>query len=612
MPQPFVYLPQQFAKASTFEVGSYAKEISSYLEWGIPVPKTAVIPHNTLKIIAQANNLQAKIYKLLQETDFTSSLSKSNTYKKIQHLITRQSIPRELASQLLKTYHDYFQESFICIKNAEKLPFSDILVENIHSDTNFADALLETWARVSASKFEKLLLSTTNIHDILFPSPLLIQEQLEPNTSGIAYSFDHTEGSKNRVTIKSSWGVYTPHQQDFDVYTVDIRTENIIAKQLATKQTQYRRVIGKLREDEVLVKYQNQETLTTNQVQAISTLVLKIKRKFLSQIQIVWAIQDDHLYIISISEAELELPRQSYNQRTTQKIYAAIQTEYSGQKQTDTEIDGIAILDSAPLLFAAATHPSEVVKTKQKKYLVDSIAKTLLKQIEKTNKPLLYKANSSTSTELSKLQFGSIYEVAELNPYLGFRGGIRLISLPATFAIELESLQKVLEKTKQRITLILPFVRSPEEVTRLIQLVNSHGLTQHTNFSLWFELATPENMLNIAEYPVHLIQGVVCNLRSIQALAIGVDPNNQDIALHYSQNSVLLEKLIEHAITGILEKQKKQFANTACEVSVDLTNFDKELTERLCELPINSFIVNQEVTSSIKTCIINTQQKNLL
>lgn len=612
MSQPFVYLPQQFAKASTFEVGTYAKEISNYIEWGIPVPKTVVIPHNTLKIIAQANNLQAKIYKLLQETNFSSSLSKTNAYKRIQHLITRQSIPKELASQLLKTYHEYFQESFILLKNAEKLPFADILVENIHSDTNFVDALLEAWARVSATKLEKLLLSTTNIHDILFPSPILVQEQFEPKISGIAYSFDQTDGSKNRITIKSSWGVYTPLQQDFDTYTVDVRTENIIAQQLTTKQTQYRRVIGKLREDEVLVKYQNQETLTQQQIQAITVLVSKIKRKYLSQVEIVWAIQDGMLCIVSVAEAELELPQYSRQQHTTQKIYATVSASYSGQKETTTAIDGIAVLNSAPLLFAAATHPNEVVKTKQKKYLVDSISKTLIKYIEKNKLPLIYKANSSTSAELSKLKFGSIYEVPEQNPLLGFRGGMRLISLPATFAIELESLQKVLEKTQQKITLVLPFVRSPEEVTRLIQTVHSFGLTQNPKFSLWFELATPENMLNIAEYPIHLVQGILCNLQSIHSLSVGVDQNNPDVALQYSQNHTLLEKLVEHAISGIAEKQKKQFTSPTCEISIDLTNGNNEMIERLCQLPITSFIVNQEVTSSVKTCIIDTQYKGLL
>jgi len=106
MPQTFLYLPKDFAGLPSHEVGSYAKEISNLSISGVPLTKSVVIPLNTLKIIAQANNLQAKVYKLIQETDYSSSISKQKTANTIKQLIKKQSIPKELAVKFIDTYHN--------------------------------------------------------------------------------------------------------------------------------------------------------------------------------------------------------------------------------------------------------------------------------------------------------------------------------------------------------------------------------------------------------------------------------------------------------------------------------------------------------------------------
>ncbi len=610
MSKAFIYLPSDFAKVSTYEVGTYAREFATLETLGIPLPKSIIIPHNTLKIIAQANNLQAKVYKLIQETDYSSTISKEKACKQLIHLITRQSIPKELADELLAIYHDYFKKSFVLVKNSEKLPFADIIVSNIHSDTNFVEAILEVWAKISATKLEKLLLGTNYVHDVLFPCPILVQQQLEPSTSGIAYSFDLADGNKTRITIQSSWGVFQKGKQEYDTYTVDIRTHNIIKKQTQTKLSQHRRVLGKIRADEVLVKNQNTETISIAQLKVISQLISIIKRKYLSQIEVFWAIEENQIYIESVTQTDIQ-PQENRKQKSIQQLFVTVNSNQTATKITQ-EADGIAILDSGKLLFASATHPSEVIKTTQKKYLIEAIARTLIKYITRTDKPLLYRANNYTSAEFNKLQFASLYEVTELNPTLGFRGAIRLLSQPETFKLELESLKKTLETTKQKITLILPFVRSPEELIQLVQMVQKYGLTGYPQFSIWLELATPENVLNLSEYPLHLIQGVIFNTNSIHALATGIDITNTDIASRYAQNTILLKKLIEHSITTLKEKSKTYSLIAQSTFFVDLTLFNKELLEQISDLEIDGFIINQEVTEFTKTCIIDTHQKIIL
>jgi len=610
MPQTFLYLPKDFAGLPSHEVGSYAKEISNLSISGVPLTKSVVIPLNTLKIIAQANNLQAKVYKLIQETDYSSSISKQKTANTIKQLIKKQSIPKELAVKFLDTYHNYFQKSFVMVKNAEVLPFADIEENHVHSDTNYVDAILDLWANISSKKFKQLSLGTNNIHEILFPSPILIQAQLEPKVSGIAYSYDTNDGSKNRVTILSTWGIYHKDQNNFDTHIVDIRTKNIIQQNQKTKKTQFRRVIGKLTKDEVLAKYQNEITLNSDHLRSIVELICLIKMKHLSQIEVIWGIQDNSLFIESIKESEINTNKTD-QKKSFFKLYTTVNSSINLQKNSD-QIDGLIVHDSGKLLAASATHPSQVVKTKQKDHLIEAISRTLTKYLEKTNKPLIYRANNFTSNEFNKLQFATLYEFPEKNPYLGFRGGLRYLSQPDAFKMELDAIKKTLEKTKLKISLVLPFVRSPEELSKLISLINKQGLNKYSNFEIWFELSTPENVLNLSSYPIKNIQAVIFNTQSIHALTTGIDPHNDDISVHYQKNIYMLKNLVEISIKTIKNNTRTLSINNQPKVFIDMVDYNKELLEELCDLEINGFIINEQVTDIAKKCIIERQHNKIL
>lgn len=603
MPQQFIYLPTEFSGFPSIEIGTYAKNISQLLQLGVNVPKSAVIPLNTLKIIAQANNLQVIAYKLLKETDYSSEVSKNKTCERLKHLIKRQQIPRELASKLLDLYHNYFKNSFIKVQNSEQLQFSDVQASNIYSDTNFIDTILDVWAEMTIKKLKKLQLGTESIHLFLFPSPILVQEQIESKISGIAYSFDLSDLEKNKITIYSTWGVFHPEQEDFDTYITDVRTNNIISKQIKTKKHQFRRVLDKLRTDEVLVKNQSRETLSETQLKEITQLVSTLKKQHLAQIEIAWAIYKDKLFVENVTPTNLDIQTNIIkSKKSIFKVFTTVTPNSPLQKRE--EVDGLVVYDGGQLISASGTHPSEVAKTKQKKYLIEAISRILIKYCNKSNKPLIYRANNFTSTQFNKLKFASVYETQENNPYLGFRGGLRFLSQPEAFKIELESLSKVLISTKQQVTLLLPFIRSPEELSMLKQLIKKLGLTQHSHFSLWLELSTPENVFNLTEYPLQDISGFVFNTVSINSLMTGVDPSNLDISNHYTLNKALITFLVQKTIDSLKKINKSAFL-------IDLTHYDHQLLEQLCDLNISGFIFNEQITEQAKKCIIERQRSTI-
>lgn len=612
MNQKFIILPDEFSKTATSVVGSSAKHLAALSDLGIMVPASIVIPQNTLKIIGQANNLQTKIYKLIQDNNFQSSLAKEKTKKQLVHIIRTQRIPNELAKNLLKTYHAYFSDSFLKLMNAEPLFQSDIIIQNIHSDTNFTDALLELWARISAAKFDRLLASTHQIHEVLFPSPILVQKQLEPQVSGTAFTFDTKTGQKNRVTVKSSWGVYTDSHPDSDTYFIDVRTHLTTAKSIQTKETQYRRVIGKLRTDTVLVKQKDAETLTPAQLEQLSKWVSTIKKQYLSQLKINWAIENSRLYIESVSEADVMVEQIAAQPKTSKKVFSIITNSFSFKTFDAKNSDGIALYNSGELLAVTGTHPAHIAKTKQKNHLVTAISRSILKYLEKSQNPLIYRANNYTSKEFTKLSFASLYEVTETNPALGYRGALRHLSQKDAFQLEIDILMQVTKLSQQEIIFLLPFVRSPEELAQLVQVLQNTGLTQHKNISLWLEVSTPENILNISAYPLKMISGIVCNTQNLHACLTGIDPQNSDVSVHYTLNQVLLKQLIRSLVNSISDTLQTTDIHSQPSIFVDITPFNKGLLDQLCDLKIAGFIVNAEVTDTAKKCMIEQERETLI
>ncbi len=614
MSQTFVYLPKDFFELPSSEVGNYAAEFSKLGRYGVPIVKIAVVPINTLKIIAEANNLQAKIYKIVQETNYSSSQSKEASCQKIEHLISKQVIPKALADELLNIYHNYFQKSFILVSNSQEVPFQDVAVPHIHGDTNFVDAILEVWAKLACQKLKRLQLSTTSVHDIVFPSPILLKEQLEPTVSGVAYSYDTTDGNKNRVTILSTWGIVHPEQNAFDSYLIDVRTNTIIKKKKQPKQTQFRRVLGKLRIDEVLEKYKHADTIHEQDLVKIAQILATIKKRHLTQVKIVWGVQNNHLFVESVAEIEKIATKQHFQtqkKRSFFQIYSTLGNSVPRSRNTETS-DGLVVYNSGKLLSVSATHPNEVVKTKQKEPLVEAITRILVKNIEKNQRPLIYRANNFTSKEFNQLQFATLYEMPENNPYLGFRGGLRYLSQQQAFQIELEALVRTLKKTQQPVSLLLPFVRSSEELTKLISVIRKYGLLKFDRFSIWLELSTPENALNLSEYPLKELKGIVFNTQSMHALLTGVDPTNQDISVHYQKNLPLLKQLVENSIQSVKSATKTISIDAQPKFFVDLTSYDKEFLEQLCDLEITGFIVNEQVTELVKKCIMDIQHNTVL
>ncbi len=99
-------------------------------------------------------------------------------------------------------------------------------------------------------------------------------------------------------------------------------------------------------------------------------------------------------------------------------------------------------------------------------------------------RPVTVRMSDFKSNEYAALLGGSAFEPTEENPMIGFRGASRYFSetFAECFALECAAMRKVRETMGlDNLELMIPFVRTVEEATQVIQLMAQHGLKRGQN-----------------------------------------------------------------------------------------------------------------------------------
>ena len=611
MQRNFFYFLEDFSNQSPAEIGGHSHILEQIQAHNFTAPRAVCVPKNTLKLIAQANNLQPKVYQLLSETNFTNTTSREKGKTTLQKLIGTQRIPKSLADTFLDTYLNYLEESHVQVRTAHA-DSPDFIVDSAYQEAVVIDTLLDIWSQASVRSFEQVSSSSDHIHAVLFPAPLLLIQQKQAVASGVGYSFDLRTNLKNRITIQGMWGVFDS-TQPFDSYYLDVATLTTVQETIQKKALQLQRLGGELKAFIVAPHLQMQPSLTRLQQRQLAQTILTLKQKHLHQIVLHWSLlADGTLIVTDYAAAE---PTTSHNSRqlppkNTKQIYAVAHNQ-RGVAEIAEKADGISIYNSGQLLSITGTHPLHLAKTLQKKQLVSAISRTLTQYHSQTKVPILYRSNQLTSAELRTLEHAATYEPEENNPYLGFRGGQKLSEQPQLLELELSIAQEVAKQTNKPYNFMLSFVRSAAQSAGLVQRIKRTGMLDSHKITLWLELCTPENMLALNEYHLQDYSGFVINVASLHTLTVGADVNNSEVGGKYEYNVPLLVQLITQAVTTIRQQSKHSDMNSKPTICIDLTTFNHRLFEMVLDLEIDGFVLEPASIDFAREYMLTKQKDQL-
>lgn len=197
----------------------------------------------------------------------------------------------------------------------------------------------------------------------------------------------------------------------------------------------------------------------------------------------------------------------------------------------------------------------------------------------------------------------------------GVRGSMRLIHQPNILGGVLDALvyarfkhQKKLESGKihghNNIHVVIPFVRGVNEFIQIKRELAIKKLMRKNSLQIWLELAVPENFIDLDEYIMGGIDGVIINLDEMLSYLLGFDKSQEELYFYKKQVSSLIRFLDEGL--SLLHKSKTPFF-----VSGSLV-LDPDILEFLMQKGVKGVVIESFDIHSIHEILSKVEKRVIL
>lgn len=174
-------------------------------------------------------------------------------------------------------------------------------------------------------------------------------------------------------------------------------------------------------------------------------------------------------------------------------------------------------------------------------------------------KPVIVRLSDFKSNEYANLAGGTLYELQEENPMLGFRGASRYVSpsFADCFALECIAMKRVREEMKlTNVEVMIPFVRTVAEAKQVIASLKQHGLERGKDgLRLIMMCELPSNALLANEF-LEYFDGFSIGSNDLTQLTLGLDRDSALVASQFDERDNAVKILLHRAISACKKQGK--------------------------------------------------------
>ena len=174
-------------------------------------------------------------------------------------------------------------------------------------------------------------------------------------------------------------------------------------------------------------------------------------------------------------------------------------------------------------------------------------------------KRVIVRMSDFKSNEYAHLIGGSLYEPAEENPMLGFRGAGRYISdsFQECFELECRALRKVRDTLGlDNVEIMVPFVRTVGEARQVVELLEANGLKRGENgLRIIMMCELPANAL-LADQFLEYFDGFSIGSNDLTQLTLGLDRDSGLVAHLFDERNDAVKVLLKNAIDACKRADK--------------------------------------------------------
>ncbi len=293
--------------------------------------------------------------------------------------------------------------------------------------------------------------------------------------------------------------------------------------------------------------------------------------------------------------------------KTATKLYVNLGEPDLAEDMAKRDVDGVGLLRAEFMMANIGVHPKHVLAEGKRDEYIKTLAHEILKFAKAFDpRPIIYRATDFKSNEYKHLKWGSRYEPDEPNPLLGFRGAARYIVNKEVFEMELEAIKLIRNKHGYKnLHLMIPFVRSPDELRKTKQIVSDAGLLRTPSFKLFMMCELPTNVIQLEEFIKVGIGGVSIGSNDLTMLILGTDRDNSEVANAYNE--------MDPAVLWCLERTVKTCVKhgISCSICGQAPSNHPELAEKLVEWGVTGISVSPDAITRTREIIAWAEKKRV-
>jgi len=212
------------------------------------------------------------------------------------------------------------------------------------------------------------------------------------------------------------------------------------------------------------------------------------------------------------------------------------------------------------------------------------------------------------TNEYANLIGGYLYEPAEHNPMIGWRGASRYYDekFKPAFNLECKSLKKARDEMGlTNIKPMIPFCRTPEEGRKVISIMNENGLVQGENgLEVYVMCEVPSNVV-VADQFADIFDGFSIGSNDLTQLTLGLDRDSDIIAHIFDERNDAVKRLVSQVIDCAHKHEPRRKVGICGQAPSDFPEF----AEFLVECGIDSISLNPDTVVKTKLRIAETEKK---
>ena len=297
---------------------------------------------------------------------------------------------------------------------------------------------------------------------------------------------------------------------------------------------------------------------------------------------------------------------------TGTKVMVNMSMPAKAEEIAQLQCDGVGLMRSE-FLFTnyIGEHPCAVIEDGRADELIDKLADGISKVARAFYpRPVVLRTSDFKTNEYHDMKGGADYEPNEDNPMIGWRGCSRYVSenYREAFMCELRAIKKVRDEMGfKNLNMMLPFVRTIQEVEDITEMMRSVGLRRGKDFKLYFMAEIPVNIFMADEFCKYC-DAFSIGSNDLTQLTMGCD-RDSDILGHmgyFDERNEGVKRAIAQLIKVAHENGK--FVS----ICGQGPSVYPEFTEFLVEQGIDCISLNPDTFNKTKRIIASAEQKIIL